>query len=455
VAITSDGKPLTGDTGITFQVYKNEVSGEALWAETQSVAIDSAGHYKVQLGASNPNGLPSDLFANGEARWLEVQIAGQSPRPRVLIASVPYALKAGDATTLGGLPVSAFALAGTGSLAATAGLSAVSSNAAADVTTTGGTANNLAKFSGASTIVDSILFDTGTEIGIGTSFPAATLDVRGTTNLHGAVSAENTSTATKSAGSDSYGLEFLTSAYDSSTGAAVKPLFEWRAEPTGNDTATPGATLNLLSSNGIAAAAETGFHFNANGTMSFASGQTFPGGTGTGTITGVTAGTDLTGGGTTGNVTLNLNTAATDTRYARLGAANGFTGNQTVTGIVSATLDVDAARDVDVDSTGMNAGNAVTPGLRFGDAGESGEAITSGRASAPINQYGLDFWTNSVRRVSITNDGLVGIGTADPSYQLEIFQNQSAPYGALAAFGANAPSGTYINGGAGVYGIGR
>jgi hypothetical protein len=54
---------------------------------------------------------------------------------------------------------------------------------------------------------------------------------------------------------------------------------------------------------------------------------------GTGTITGVTAGTDLTGGGTSGNVTLNLNTA----NVPLLAAANTFTGNQTVSGNLSAT----------------------------------------------------------------------------------------------------------------------
>src|SRR5271156_6950040 len=50
-------------------------------------------------------------------------------------------------------------------------------------------------------------------------------------------------------------------------------------------------------------------------------------------ITGVTAGTDLTGGGTSGNVTLNLDT----TKVPRLAAANSFTGNQTVKGNVSAS----------------------------------------------------------------------------------------------------------------------
>jgi hypothetical protein len=54
---------------------------------------------------------------------------------------------------------------------------------------------------------------------------------------------------------------------------------------------------------------------------------------GNGTITGVTAGTDLTGGGTSGNVTLNLDT----TKVPQLNAANTFSGNQSVTGNLSAT----------------------------------------------------------------------------------------------------------------------
>ena len=59
-----------------------------------------------------PDGLPLQLFATGAARWLGVQAEGQAEGPRVLLASAPYALKAADAETLGGLPVSAFALVG-------------------------------------------------------------------------------------------------------------------------------------------------------------------------------------------------------------------------------------------------------------------------------------------------------------------------------------------------------
>ena len=49
---------------------------------------------------------------SGAARWLEVSVAGDNgelvTQPRVLLVSVPYALKAGDSETLGGLPASAY-----------------------------------------------------------------------------------------------------------------------------------------------------------------------------------------------------------------------------------------------------------------------------------------------------------------------------------------------------------
>ena len=55
--------------------------------------------------------------------------------------------------------------------------------------------------------------------------------------------------------------------------------------------------------------------------------------TSTATITGIKAGTDLTGGGTTGAVTLNLDT----TKVPLLNAANTFFGTQTVNGDLSAS----------------------------------------------------------------------------------------------------------------------
>ena len=45
--------------------------------ETQNVTPDKYGHYTVVLGSTAAKGLPSDLFASGEARWLGAQPESQ------------------------------------------------------------------------------------------------------------------------------------------------------------------------------------------------------------------------------------------------------------------------------------------------------------------------------------------------------------------------------------------
>jgi hypothetical protein len=398
-ALAADGKPLVGEAGVTFLIYKDEVGGEALWTETQTVAIDSTGHYKVQLGATNPHGLPAELFSTGEARWLEVQMAGEPAQPRVLLASVPYALKAGDATTLGGLPASAFALAGAKAPSAGVSGQGVTPDSVTDVTTTGGTTGYLPEFSGASTIVDSPVFVSGSNVGIGTTTPTQTLDVNGTTVFRSNVYVYHNGTATPSGGVNSVPMVFLTEGYNSSTKAVVAPAFQWKAEVAGNNTASPSATQNLLYSNGTTTV-ETGFHFNPNGTLNFAPGQTFPGtGTGNGTITGVTAGTALTGGGTSGAVTLNLDT----TKVPLLAANNTFTGSQTVNGEVLATHVVgdDSAGPSPEGVTGLSASETgagvVGVAPLVGVAGFSGSCNTTGGVfSCPLSTgFGGAFYSAS------------------------------------------------------------
>lgn len=129
-ATDPQGKPIAGIAGITFAIYNSQYDGNPLWTETQNVTADANGNYTVQLGAATANGLPLDLFSSGEARWLGVRINGGEEQARVLLLSVPYALKAADAETLGGLPPSAFALA-----APAKGLSTASQGTATDVTT--------------------------------------------------------------------------------------------------------------------------------------------------------------------------------------------------------------------------------------------------------------------------------------------------------------------------------
>jgi hypothetical protein len=173
------GRPLKGPVELSFAVYQQQTSAEPLWQETQTLTLDEQGHYSALLGSMHPEGLPLDLFIAGEARWLGVTAGNLPEQPRVLIVSVPYALKAGDAETLGGKPASAFLLAapaqgstpsGTSSAATTA-VAAMVAQAASLVGSgvskprtvgsgSGGTANYVAKWSdGTNDLGNSVLFD--------------------------------------------------------------------------------------------------------------------------------------------------------------------------------------------------------------------------------------------------------------------------------------------------------
>ncbi len=380
-----NGRPQSGVHGVTFFLYKESEGGAPLWIETQNVQADGRGHYSVMLGSTTNLGLPKDLFVSGEARWLGVQIEGQAEQPRVLLLSVPYALKAADAETIGGLPASAFVLAGASPAAVGPATANSTPNEADGVPPAGsvtgsGTLDFLPLWTSTSAIGNSVLFQSGTgataKVGINTTTPGATVDVKGTTNLEGLLTLPAQGAATASAGKGSQPQDLVASSFNSGTKAAVNQTFQWKAEASGNNTATPSGTLNLLFGSGTSSPAETGLKLSSKGLFTFATGQTFPGagtitgvttasgsgltgggtsgslsitllgtcatnqtlqwnGTswvcatvgGTGTITGVTAGTDLTGGGTSGNVTLNVDTS----KVALLNSANTFNANQTIT----------------------------------------------------------------------------------------------------------------------------
>jgi len=392
------GNSMTGATGITFALYAEQTGGAPLWSETQNVQAGPDGRYSVLLGAAKSEGLPADLFTAEQAHWVGVSVEGQAEQPRILLVSAPYALKAGDAETLGGLPPSAFLLAAPAAAGAAAAsvakpqaMPGASPDAACAAITSDGTAtaNQVAKFTAACAIEPSAIFESGGKVGIGTTAPTVALEVAGNVAVAGSISATGAAaldgvslpaegTATASAGSISNSLQMIASAYNSSTATAIGEHFTWQAEPVGNDTGSPSGSLNLLFSTDKKPPVETGLSVASDGQITFAGGQTFPGtgtitgvtagsgltgggtagtvtvgltntcasgqvlewngsawacaGVGTGTITGVTAGTDLTGGGATGNVTLNLNTARTDARYARLGASNSFSGVESITG---------------------------------------------------------------------------------------------------------------------------
>ena len=102
--------------------------------------------------------------------------------------------------------------------------------------------------------------------------------------------------------------------------------------------------------------------------------------------------------------------------------------------------------------------------IRLGSA-SSGEAIVW-KTTDGGNKYGLDFFTASQSRLSITSTGQVGIGTSTPSEALEVagnikysgnlqmgvqyvFTDFSIPASTLGLYNAGCPSGTKLIGGGG------
>jgi hypothetical protein len=172
----ADGLPLTPVESVTLSVYRDREGGDALWQETQNVAVDGDGHYRVLIGSTLSDGLPLDLFTAGEPRWIGIRFnrPGEVEQPRAHLASVPYALKAADADTLGGKPASAYVLAEPVPSPATPGTAAPASKHSdkAASPNTAGTAGYLGMFVDSANLGNSALFQSGSSIGLGTTGPA-------------------------------------------------------------------------------------------------------------------------------------------------------------------------------------------------------------------------------------------------------------------------------------------
>jgi len=422
-----NGKPLTGVVGVTFSLYQEQQGGSPLWLETQNVQAGKTGNYTVALGSTSSHGLPANVFATGEARWLGVQVQGQAEQPRVLLMSVPYALKALDAQTLGGRPASAF-LAAAGA----------SGSAPAGNVTGSGTKDFIPRWTSTSQIGNSNIFENASgQVGIATSTPAAKLDVNGNTAIRNTLTLfpNGTSAALKVSGTafvinNAGKVTFISGQTFPGTGTITGVKAGSGLTGGGNSGKVTLALTNTCSSGQIlqwngtkwvcsnagtgtitgvtAQAPITGGGSSGNVkvglTNSCSSGQVLQwngsqwvcSSAGSGTITGVTAGTDLTGGGNSGNVTLNLDT----TKVPQLAANNTFTGseqifnNTVIVGpITSFTEGELAAGSPSVDNPALGTAGFTTTA---GSGGNGGDAIVSFGGSG-------DFQTNN------GNTGGVGI----------------------------------------------
>jgi hypothetical protein len=185
VFVPVNGQPPGSVESVTIAIYADEQGGTPLWEETQEVAVDSTGRYSILLGATRPEGLPQDLFASGQARWMSrrVERPGEREQARALITSVPYALKATDADTLGGRPATDYLLAGSVVTGAAAGITQ-EPLPAANLTNPSVT-NNIPKYVNSVDLGASSIFDTGGLVGVNTASPLDTMHLQ-FTNTNGA-----------------------------------------------------------------------------------------------------------------------------------------------------------------------------------------------------------------------------------------------------------------------------
>lgn len=148
--VRDDQGPLVqeGDYYFCFKLFDAATGGTQLWNDCDSLHV-KWGTFNAHLGHDAPINLAFD-----RPYWLEVTFEGQTFPDRIALESAPYAKRASLAT------VADSVVGGTGIHGS-------------------GTASYLPKFSGAATLGNSIVYETGSRIGIGTTAPAYKLDVSG------------------------------------------------------------------------------------------------------------------------------------------------------------------------------------------------------------------------------------------------------------------------------------
>jgi hypothetical protein len=479
--------------GVTFALYREQKGGSPLWLETQNVHVDEQGHYSVLLGSANKDGLPNEIFISKEARWLGVKPEGQDEQPRILLVSVPYALKAGDAETLNGLN-STQLMAMAQPLSAT---SAVSADAPITVGRTGRTTRppnsnpaspgQRASFSmngssqgiieayddGANAPLQLLLNPLGGNVGIGTSAPAQKLSVAGTieSTIGGFKFPDGTT---------------LTSATTVGTGV-------------GSVTTTSGSGITVSPNTGAVVLNTDGSFLRTTGSQSLAGNFTLTGGgkffgdgsslSNVNAVHAISADTVTNGVYTTGSYTnpawltsldagkitgavgeaahavaadsaLTAATASSATNasslggvtaasYARTDLSNTFAASQTVNADLKIRKDVPFALGpvLTLTNGGMNGGSGAAIDFN-GYEPSPGEDPTVRIQSIDDGMFSshLAFWSKTpgtdgtgpkVERMRLTSTGQLGIGTATPSEALDVVGN-------LKVSGAIVGSGTSL-----------
>jgi len=462
------GKPAAGAVTASFSLYEFQEGGSPLWVETQNLQLDDQGRYTVLLGATQPEGLPLDLFTTGRARWLGVQpqLPGTGEQPRVLLVGMPYALKASDADTLGGKPASAYLLSqdqeeasgsttGGTTLATAAGRQgqtqkagggdAKQSNGSSPNVSGTGVTDYIPLWTSPTALGDSILFQTSSgNVGVGTKTPGARVDADSA-----GIAVRGTSGGTS--GTGVFGNALATSGYTNgvygqSASTYGTGVFGNATATTGNGTGVYGQTSSPGAAGVVGVANVGGAGLAPTGVQGFSSD---PGGYGVG------GGASAVSGSATGVIGASASTNGT-------GVAGFATATSGPTYGVTGSVSSPSGGGV-LGQNSANAGNGVN-GISYAATGDSdgvyGQSSSSGSgagvygyATAPngptTGVFGLDASPDGTGVVGDSSasggTGVVGLATAS-SGGIGIIGATDSANGTAGIFSANAGQGLILLG---------
>jgi hypothetical protein len=418
VAHDETHNPTTGVVEITFSLYKDQQGGSPLWVETQNIQADANGHYTALLGSASAEGMPLELFSSGEAQWLGVQIQGQPEHARVLLVSVPYALKAHEAETLSGRSISDFVL-----------LNKASSSSSSNATDTPAVSNATSASSWARIDKDgptNFMGSNATQI-VSVTQNGAGLGLSATSHALAAVAG----TITGESNTAVYGLASNTSKGSNAAGVTGQSNTE-----TGPGVAGYANGINGTGVLGLASATTggTGVSGISNATTSYASG-----------VYGQSASTS--GSGVSGNAT--ATSGYTSGVYGQSASANGTgvygsSANWVGVGGQGATLGV-WGDSTTINGTGVAGYADATTGNTNGVYGQSASASgigVSGSATATTgNAYGIYGQTATTG----FGAGVIGVTTATTGNAFGVFGQTASPSGqgvfGVASATSGAPAG--------------
>ena len=408
--LTDGATPVEGPVDLHVAVFDAPTAGTLVWEETHAGVVASRGLVYASLGGVDPvnNGIDASVFS-GAPMFIELTVDGDVLSPRIPVASVPYAVKAGVAESLEGFDPGSII---TG---VTAGTGLTGGGAAGAVTLSVDTATIQSRVTGtcaAGTFITGVAAN-GT-VTCGT-------DAVGTGDVTG-VTAGTGLTGGGAAGA-------ITLSVDT---AAIQ------ARVTG--TCAAGTYIT-----GVA----------ANGTVTCGTDAV-----GTGDITGVTGTGGLTGGGASGAVTLSIDTATIQARVTGTCAAGTYITGVAANGTVTCGTDAVGTGDI----TDVTAGTGLTGG---GAAGAITLSIATGGVTSTHLLDGtiaaVDVAADSLGAGQIATDGVGaaeiaanavgtseiaagGVTTVDIAAGAVTMSKTDAPVGYAALNSSNGSSSVYPSG---------